>query len=128
MNTKRLLLSCLMTIVVVLSACKKEDEGPGNIQVSISYTPPSAFSYVYFLSENFTVKLNRNDSTIATQYTTGGTVDMGVYDYGTYEIQVTGKEGRTSVTTGQTNSDYETFDQTQVVILDSSTKTADFSF
>ncbi len=133
MKTKHLLIAFLITTIgMVVSSCNQKDETPtgtGIIKVSIAYSPPSSSSYVYYLSEQFTVRLKKNGSTIATQYSPqGGTLDMGVYDYGTYEVQVTGKEGRTNITTGQNTTNYDSFNSSQTVVLDASTKTASFSF
>ena len=123
-----------MIIGIGVSSCQKEDDenvqpGTGIIKVSVSWSPYIGGSqYVYFLSENFTVRLKKNGSTIATQSTAGGTLDMGIYEYGTYQVHVTGREGRTNVTTGQTNNSNEVFDETKTLVLDAPTKTATFSF
>ena len=132
MRMNQVLMTLFASSVMLFSSCTKEevadDTQTGNIKVSITYIPPSSSSYVYFLSEAFTIRLKKNGSTVATQTYSGGTHDLGEYEYGTYTVEVTGKEGRTSLTTGSTINNYDTFYSSRTVVLDAPTVTTNASF
>ncbi len=129
MRTKQLLFGLMACVTLLVSSCEKEKE-KGVIKIAVNYTAASpTSSYVYFLGSQFKVVLKDEWGTteLATQYSSGGTLDFGEFGYGTYSVTVTAREDKQSLTTGSVSS-HSYYNQTRTIQLNAPTKSEAFTF
>lgn len=132
MKINQLLTAFMAGTVMLFSSCAK-DEGPddnppgtGTIKVSVNWVPTPNTSTRVYTFVDMTVTLKKDGSELGTQYTAGGTVDMGAYEYGTYTVKVKGRERSTIISNGSSVINTHC-SLTQTVVLDNPTKTASFT-
>ena len=131
----RILILPLVLIGVLLmltESCKKDETNTpiitnktGAIIVSNSYSKTGSSVYIYYLT-SIQVSLYRSGTLISTQNTTpNSSLNMGVYDYGTYNVQLLSYENKTEIKTGA--SSYSTsYNNSQTYDLNAPTLTFTF--